>query len=236
MDSTQVTDAATLLRNYTWPFMPPGSIWLRANMVMSLDGVVVDSAGRSGSLSTEPDRVLFNALRRDCDVVLVGAGTVRAERYQPAPWPVALVTDAVQLPKDLPILDPAGGPVMVLTSERGARDAQPWIRERCEVFACGAEQVDLRVALQRLADAGLFRVHCEGGTRLLSTLVAEDLVDELLVTVSPQLLGGPPDIHLIDLPNALDPVRTGRFEHVVTIDQTVFLRTTLRAKPRLHGG
>jgi riboflavin biosynthesis pyrimidine reductase len=195
---------------------------------MSLDGVVVDRNGRSKELSTAPDRALFNALRRDCDVVLVGAGTVRAERYQPAPWPVAVVTESVQLPQDLPLLDASGGPVVILTSDTGAAAAAPWIRERCTVVTCGAGQVELTAVRAWLGAEGLARVHCEGGTRLLSGLLAADLVDELLVTVAPQLLGGDPDVHLADLPSALDPIRTGQFEPVQTIDGTVFLRVCLR--------
>ena len=216
------------VQSYPWPTLGVGQAWLRANMVMSLDGVVVDRNGRSRQLSTAPDRVLFNALRRDCDVVLVGAGTVRAERYQPAPWPVAVVTESVELPQDLPLLDPSGGPVVIFTSEAGARVAAPWIRKRCTVVACGAGQVELGTARTWLCAQGLARVHCEGGTRLLSGLLAADLVDELLVTVSPQLLGGDTDIHLADVPNALDPIRTGKLEHLQTVDETVFLRVCLR--------
>jgi riboflavin biosynthesis pyrimidine reductase len=225
------SEASSLLDAYPWPHQD--RMWIRANMVMSLDGVVVDANGRSGSLSTAPDRLLFGNLRRDCDVVLVGAGTVRAERYQPAPWPVALVTNTCELAKDLPLLDPAGGPVMLLTSERGAGLVEPWLRERCEVVAYGVDQVDLEASMLWLARAGLTRIHCEGGTRLLSSLVAEDLIDELLVTVSPQLLGGSADVHLVDVPHVLDPVRIGSFEHVITIDQTVFLRAVLREREAL---
>ena len=221
-------DVQALLASYPWPQVVRDRAWVRANMVMSLDGVVVDANGRSGSLSTEPDRLLFNGLRRDCDVVLVGAGTVRAERYQPAPWPVALVTNAGNLPKDLPLLDPTGGPVIVFTSARGARAIESSLHERCEVVECGVDQVDLRTCVQSLVRAGLHRIHCEGGTRLLSGLIADDLIDELLVTVSPQVLGGSSDVHLVDLPHVLDPVRKGHFEHVMTVDQTVFLRTVLR--------
>ena len=196
-------------------------------MVMSLDGVVVDRNGRSGALSTQPDRLLFNQLRRDCDVVLVGAGTVRSERYQQAPWPVAVVSHTVNLPVDLPLLDPSGGPVIVLTSELGAERAPSWVQQRCDVVACGSDHVDLNQAMNWLDAAGLRRVHCEGGTTLLSALVEKDLVDQLLVTVSPQFLGGGGAIHLVDLPYVLDPVRTGRFEHVVTSDETIFLKVTM---------
>ena len=55
---------------------------LRVNFVTSLDGAVsVD--GLSAGLSGEADKEVFRLLRRDCDALLVGAGTFRAENYRP---------------------------------------------------------------------------------------------------------------------------------------------------------
>ncbi|MFY9886807.1 MAG: dihydrofolate reductase family protein, partial [Streptosporangiaceae bacterium] len=62
---------------------PPASRHLRANMVASADGAA-SLAGRSGGLSGAGDRMVFTVLRSLSDLVLVGAGTARAERYRPA--------------------------------------------------------------------------------------------------------------------------------------------------------
>ena len=56
--------------------------WVRANMVASADGAAALD-GRSGGLGGPADRMVFNILRSICDVILVGAGTARAERYKP---------------------------------------------------------------------------------------------------------------------------------------------------------
>ena len=55
--------------------------WLRANFVSTLDGAATGGDHRSGSINTEADHVVFDLLRRLSDVVVVGAGTVRAEGY-----------------------------------------------------------------------------------------------------------------------------------------------------------
>ena len=56
--------------------------WVRANMVSSIDGAgSVD--GHSAGLSSPPDKQIFALLRAQADVVLVGAGTARAEAYGP---------------------------------------------------------------------------------------------------------------------------------------------------------
>ncbi|HEV2368778.1 MAG TPA: dihydrofolate reductase family protein, partial [Acidimicrobiales bacterium] len=57
--------------------------FVRANMISSIDGSIT-VGGRSGRLGGPADRNLFMLLRSLADVVLVGAGTARAERYGPA--------------------------------------------------------------------------------------------------------------------------------------------------------
>jgi len=58
--------------------------WVALNMVSSIDGAIADPDGRSGGLSGPADKVAFRLLREWADVVLVGAGTARAENYGPA--------------------------------------------------------------------------------------------------------------------------------------------------------
>src|SRR5687768_3511645 len=60
----------------------PSRPWLLVNMVASLDGAITIEE-RSGGLGGEGDRAMFFALRHIADVILVGAGTARAEDYGP---------------------------------------------------------------------------------------------------------------------------------------------------------
>src|SRR6476619_5171119 len=76
-------DDAALAALYRYPDMAsPPVRWLRANMVASLDGAATVD-GRSGGLSDEADQQIFAMLRAHADVILVGAGTARAEGYGP---------------------------------------------------------------------------------------------------------------------------------------------------------
>ena len=52
-------------------------------MVTTLDGAAAGPDGLSGSISGEADKLVFDAVRREADAVLIGAGTMRAERYGP---------------------------------------------------------------------------------------------------------------------------------------------------------
>ncbi len=174
---------------------------VRANMIASLDGGTTVQ-GRSGGLGNAADEHLFALLRDLADVVLVGAGTVRAERYggirltgervarrlrwglPAAPPPIAVVTGRGLDPRS-PLFTDTVTPPIVITTAAGARRVPGGV----EIINSGTDRVDLAGALIALQQAGFRRVHCEGGPALLAALAADDLLDELCLTISPMLLG-----------------------------------------------
>lgn len=180
--------------------------WVRANFVMSLDGAISGPGGLSQPLGTEADRRVFALARAMSDVVLVGAGTLRAEDYRPSPRPVAIVTRSLELTPRLRMFADRGPEhvrPMVMTSERAAHSAPDWLREQADVIACGDEGVDLHQVIGILVAMRLPRILCEGGPALLTDLLAADLVDEILLTLSPRLVGGP--AHLVKRAAGLTP-------------------------------
>lgn len=205
-------DPAALAELYPWPEPPAGRhTWVRATMVQSLDGATAGDDGRSGSVSSAVDREVFRMLRGLADVVLVGAGTARAEGYGPAlvnrdlvgarrsrgsrdAAVVAQVTSSGGVEAGRGMFDEPGAALVVLA------DGDPAALERA-VDVAGQDAVvlaghmddggvDLAAALGALADRGLPRVLCEGGPALLGALAAADLLDEMCLTTSPTLVGG----------------------------------------------
>jgi 5-amino-6-(5-phosphoribosylamino)uracil reductase len=184
-------DDATLAAQYAYPdaLAEP---WVRVSFVTSADGAVAVE-GRSAGLGSRADRKIFGLLRRLADVILVGAGTVRAEDYRGArgrdPAPIAVISGSANIdPGSRLFTDTAVAPI-VLTLE----SAPPHRRER--LAAAGADVSVLtslapRSVLAELARRGLHRVLCEGGPTVLGDLVADDAVDELCLTISPLLAGG----------------------------------------------
>lgn len=178
-------------------YVYPEGPWLRANMIASADGAATRD-GLSGALGNEADRVLFHRLRELADVVLVGAGTVRAEGYGPAKVPMAIVSRTLGFDYSSPLFE--GRTILVTTATApGLAEA----REHAEVVVAGENSVDHSLALKLLRERGLSKVLCEGGPTLLSQLVEADLLDELCLTLSPVLLGG-------DAQRVLDGPPTGR--------------------------
>jgi riboflavin biosynthesis pyrimidine reductase len=180
--------------------------WLRANFVESVDGAATEN-GLSGQLGDAADRRVFGVLRRLCDVVLVGAGTVRAEGYgamrvddASASWRVAhglapqptfaIVSGALDLDPGSSIFTEAPVRPLVLTVETSSEAARVALGEVADVVVLGHETVDGAAAVAELAGRGLGRILCEGGPTLFGTLLAADVVDELCVTLSPVLESG----------------------------------------------
>jgi riboflavin biosynthesis pyrimidine reductase len=194
-----VNDIAELQRFYREP--PDG---VRANMIFSLDGAA-SMHGRAGPLSGPLDQQLLLALRGYADVVLVGAGTARAENYGPVrltdaqrcyrrerwaldePPPIAVVSQSGKLPQSL-FAEPTQRP-LVVTSSTAAASLRLEAQTRPDVMIAGEDSVDMTTVITALNSRGMRRVLCEGGPTLLDELVLRGLIDEMCVTIAPKLAG-----------------------------------------------
>jgi riboflavin biosynthesis pyrimidine reductase len=180
--------------------------WVLVNMVASLDGAIAVD-GRSGGLGGPADKAMFSALRGVADVVLVGAGTARAEGYGPArpsdatrsarrargqadAPPIALVTRSLDLDLTTPLFAETTQPTIVITCASADAARRAAVAHVADLIVAGHDAVDLHAALAELAARGAGVVTCEGGPSLNGQLVAADLIDEWDLTVSPRLVSG----------------------------------------------
>ncbi|MCS0498821.1 pyrimidine reductase family protein [Protaetiibacter mangrovi] len=208
---------------------------LRVNFVTSVDGAATRD-GLSGGLGDAADRRYFELLRRVADVVVVGAGTVRAEGYGPlrvseasvawrtanglTPHPVfAIVSGSLDLdPGDRIFADAPTRPVVVTTAGHSVER----FTDVADVIEAGSgDRIDPDAAVVALHSRGLTRILCEGGPSLFGALLAADLVDELCVTVAPTLEAG--DARRISAGELPEP-RSMRLAHVLRSGSTLLLR------------
>jgi riboflavin biosynthesis pyrimidine reductase len=205
-DHLDSPDDDALAAAYAWPSRPRTESVLRANMVASIDaGATVD--GKSAGLGSAADQRLFAVLRDLAEVILVGAGTIRAEGYggiRPdaarkarrsrwgldKPAPIAVVS-ARGLQPELGIFTDHEVPPIVITTSSGAElmAGYPATIVVADAGPDSSGTVDLSAMVTKLADLGLHRVLCEGGPGLLGRLIAADLLDELCLTTSPLTVG-----------------------------------------------
>ena len=183
--------APELSQFYSWP----QGWWIRAMMLHTLDGAYFGPDGGSKSLSNPRDRDVLLEARRCADVVLVGAATIRAERYRPMRTNavVAIVSPSLDLPWEEPLFGESTHPPIVCT----VRGSEP--REALGVALEMQEQGKVQIvrladpaidSLTYLREQGHQRIVCEGGPRLLESLF--QFVDELDLTTAPFLVGTEP--------------------------------------------
>ena len=151
----------------------PGTRWLRANMVSTVDGSVSDAQRLSAGISGPADKELFAMLRAMADAVLVGAGTVRAERYRPAALPIVIVSRRLDLDLSTALFTEASNRTVVITAADAPPDRLSATAELADVICAGEGVVDLSAGVAQLRERGLAHLVCEGGPTLLGALLAE---------------------------------------------------------------
>lgn len=178
-------DLVALRDAYDVPRLPPpGRPWVSLCMVTSLDGATV-AGSTSRGLSNATDQALLLLLRTFADVILVGAATVREERYGPPRSEhqrIAVVSRTGRLDFDSALF--ASGKGVVVLPE----DAPP---VPVESIRAGHGGLDLPAALAEMARRwGTGVVQAEGGPTLNGLLATADLIDELNLTLSPLIISG----------------------------------------------
>jgi riboflavin biosynthesis pyrimidine reductase len=200
-----------------------------SNFVSTLDGVVSyntpEQAG-GGEISgfSDADHFVMGLLRALSDVVLIGAGTLRAAHGEAwshrfthresaeelsdlraslglAPEPTtAVVSRSGEIDLRHPGLSDPDVPVLIVTTENGASALMSQgLATNVEVVAVGTDRVEPRSLVDSLADRGAEVVLCEGGPHLFGQMLSSHLIDELFLTFAPQVAGRAKDTPRLSL-------------------------------------
>ena len=185
------------------------------NMISSLDGKVAVS-GKAGSLGSFVDRIVMRNLRACADAVMIGAGTLRAEKLTLAipedhararearesrglkPQPLAVVaTVSGDVPLQENLLGSSPENLLIFASSETPREHLVTLSSHALVEIVAEEsskpgrQLDVEEALIILKKRyGVNVLLIEGGPALNHALVSSGLADELFLTLAPKLLGG----------------------------------------------
>ena len=202
---------------YGWP----SGRWVRAMMIHSLDGAVAGPDGRSGSLSSPTDRSVLLEVRRLADAVVIGAQTMRVERYRPmlakpeladeraalgiAAAPVlVIVSRSLDLDWTEPVFAESAITPIVITGLSSPERLRGQAADAADLVVVDEHDVSAAAILDVLRQRGLRRIVCEGGPSLLAQFMQAGAVDELDLTIAPWLVGraqepfappAPPAIH-----------------------------------------
>lgn len=167
----------------------------------SIDGCIAARAGQPLTLSGKQSLVLTHRLRAAHQAILAGIGTVLADnpsltvRLVEGRDPQPIVPDSrLRFPLDANLLSHPSRSPWIATSEHADVGRQRTLEAaEARVLRLPANvrgQVDLAALMKRLGELGIDSVMVEGGARIITSFLSERLVDHLVLTVAPTLVGG----------------------------------------------
>lgn len=180
----------------------PDRPWLLGNFVATIDGATVVDGG-STAINDEDDMMMFHALRAVTDVIVVGAGTVRAENYGPVKFDterraarrdvgqaevprLVVISGSLGLDPDHRIFGDPSQRVTILTDDEAPEDRFVSLSQVADVVRLSS--TGAREIVEYLGDEGILL--CEGGASLMGHFVAARLLDEMALTISPLMVAG----------------------------------------------
>lgn len=170
-----------------------------SNLAISLDGRIADADVPDKALGTPLDRRTMQVIRRKADVILFGAGTLRAHPQcarvkgvgKSYKQPVnAVVTASGKLDPAWPFWKDDSVIRIVFTTEKGLSSALKSCRDRALVVECGKTEVDVNIIFKKLDEMNFKNVLVEGGGVLMASVLEAKLLQSMYVTLTPWILGG----------------------------------------------
>jgi diaminohydroxyphosphoribosylaminopyrimidine deaminase/5-amino-6-(5-phosphoribosylamino)uracil reductase len=169
-------------------------------LAMSLDGRIAAARGDSQWISSEASRAMVHRWRRECDAIVVGAGTVITDnprltcRLPRGRDPVRVIIDARlrTAPDALVFSQPSNaGAVLVTTRSNLSRARAKYSSERVEVlgFQDRGGEIDLRAMMTEFGRRGWCRVLFEGGAHLAAAALRAGIIDRVAFFIAPKIIG-----------------------------------------------
>jgi GTP cyclohydrolase II len=175
--------------------------WITLTYAQSLDGCIAARPGHGLTLSSRRSLALTHRLRAAHDAILVGIGTVLADnprltvRLAPGEDPQPVVLDSqLRFPVKTPLLQEHPKTPWIVTGKDVEESRQRALETAgAEVVRLSIDpkgHIELRDLLQHLLHRGIHRLMVEGGAHVITSFLSNRMVDRLVLTLTPLLLGG----------------------------------------------
>ncbi|MDE1812519.1 MAG: 2,5-diamino-6-(ribosylamino)-4(3H)-pyrimidinone 5'-phosphate reductase [Thaumarchaeota archaeon] len=172
---------------------------------ISIDGKIATRTGRS-NLSSRKDLIRMHNLRKNVDAILVGKNTVNIDnplltvRYVKGRNPIRIILDSKGSlsPKSKVISTAKKIPTILVVSENAPRNVERFITKGVEIIRCGKNKINIKKLLMILGKKGIKRIVVEGGGTTNWYFFKEKLIDEIVITIAPYVVGGITAISLVE--------------------------------------
>lgn len=174
------------------------------NAAMTLDGKIATQTG-SSNISGQKDLKRVHELRKECDAIMVGIGTVIADDPRltvhkidagPEDNPVRIVVDSKgKTPADARITNGDAKTIIACAREykdeiESSQKYETFKRKGVRFFYSGSTRVDLVSFMSYLHEEGIEKLMLEGGSTLNFSMIKAGLIDEIRICVAPMVVGG----------------------------------------------
>ena len=171
---------------------------------ISIDGKIATRTGRS-NLSSKKDLVRVHTLRKSVDAILIGKNTVNVDnpsltvRHVKGKNPIRIILDPNgSLSPESKVIRTAKKTPTILVVSENTKNVEKFVAKGAQVIRCGKKKINIKKLLQILGKRGIKRIVVEGGGTTNWYFFKEKLVDEIIITVTPYVLGGSTAISLVE--------------------------------------
>lgn len=172
---------------------------------ISIDGKIATRTGKS-NLSSKKDLIRVHALRKSADAIVVGKNTINVDdplltvRHVKGKNPTRVILDSKGSlsPKSRVIETAQKIPTILVVSELATKEVERFTGKGVQVIRCGKKKIDLKKLLKILRKKGVKKIIVEGGGITNWHFFKENLVDEIVITVTPYIVGGNTAISLVE--------------------------------------
>ncbi len=202
---------------------------------MSIDGKIATRTG-SSNLSSGKDLVRVHNLRTTVGAILVGKNTVYVDnpsltvRHVKGRNPVRIILDPrARISLNSKIARTSKTiPTMIIVSELATSKRTSLLaRKGLQVIKCGKSKIELKKLLSLLAKQGIKKILVEGGGTTNWYFLKEKLVDEILVTITPYIVGGKEAVSLVEGHGFSNVSYSFRLKQIKRIGNEIVLRYVL---------
>lgn len=172
---------------------------------ISIDGKIATRT-RKSNLSSRKDLIRVHNLRKSVDAIVVGKNTIHVDdplltvRHVKGNNPIRVILDSKgSLSTKSNVIKTAKNiPTILVVSENAPRNVKKFTAKGVQVVICGKKKIDIKKLLKILGDKGIKKIVVEGGGTTNWYFFKEKLVDEIIVTITPYILGGSTAISLVE--------------------------------------
>jgi diaminohydroxyphosphoribosylaminopyrimidine deaminase/5-amino-6-(5-phosphoribosylamino)uracil reductase len=229
------------LNEHYFKFIKSGIPYVTAKYAQSLDGRIATKTGDSQWISSEASRKYVHFLRSTNDGIMVGAGTVIADnpqltvRHVKGKNPLRIIVDSkLRIPIKSSVLtdDNPHQTIIATTSNTPARKITAIKKLGVEVLVVRKERngkVSFSSLLKELGKREIMSVLVEGGSGMITALLKVNLVDKMIIPISPRILGkGLEAIGDLNINKIKDAIKFSSFKTMKKGDDLIFEGTILK--------